>query len=323
METTKFKCDGSSILSTTCNKNRKEILVDRRFDEQLQFINSQGEYLRKVHYTLNLEDGTTFAGTTDSVGRTERIRTSVPLAITKIKLQPVTSKIPTRAAADVAQQAHSCSIHSSALPDFLILEIDGIKTNAAQLGTSVAQVNTPEESARGLTAGEIGMARIVFKDSIDYARVKIHNGEFLWLGAQKDDTALAPNGEIYFNTKSFKEDFSESDGGDRLWFMHEMTHVWQFQLGYPVLSRVLRNYGLDLPRKYDLDEDELLCDYNIEAQGNIIADYWAILDAKSRGTRVKYMHRAKYMDQVDLFEKVLREFIKNPADKSNLPTFLH
>ena len=321
MESTKFKCDGSSILSTTCNKTRKEIFIDKQFDEQLQFINSQGSYLRGIYYTLSLQDGTSVSGITDSIGRTQRIRSKSSVAITKARLQVSDPKI--FSAADAATTTHSCSIHTSAPPDFLVMELAGINTNLLQFGTSVAQVKTPAESARELTTGEIGMARMVFKDSIDYSKVKIHNGEFLWLGMQKDDTALAPNGEIYFNSKAFKEDFSDSDGGDRLWFIHEMTHVWQFQLGYPVLKRVLRNYGLDLPRKYTLDEDDLLCDYNIEAQGNIIADYWAILDAKALGTRVKFMHRAQYMDNVELFEKVLGNFLADPSSPSNLPTFLH
>lgn len=321
MDPVKFTCHGDSVMSSTCNKKRKEVLVSQGFDEQLQFINVNGVFLRNLKYTLDLANGTTLVGTTDSAGRTERIRTNVPVAIVKAKLQPEPAAKPNRA--PTAPLAHTCSIHAPEMPDFIVLEINGIKTNHVEVGASVAQVETAADAARPLTAGEITMARVVFKDAINYEKVKIHNGEFLWLGAQNDETALAPNGEIYFNTDAFKEDFSASDGGDRLWFMHEMTHVWQFQLGYPVLKRALRYLGVDLPRKYNLDEDDLLSEFNMEAQGNIIADYWAILDAKERGTTVKYMHRPQYMHQISVFEKVLREFLANPKDTDNLPNFFH
>ena len=46
--------------------------------------------------------------------------------------------------------------------------------------------------------------------------------------------------------------------------MHEMTHVWQHQLGYWVRFRGAFRPGLDY--KYTLDEQRKFCDYNMEAQ---------------------------------------------------------
>jgi hypothetical protein len=63
--------------------------------------------------------------------------------------------------------------------------------------------------------------------------VRVHNDEFLPFDLQPDNTAMTPNGEIYFNPSRFKEDFSLSTPRDQHWLMHEMVHVWQYQLGYP------------------------------------------------------------------------------------------
>ncbi len=47
---------------------------------------------------------------------------------------------------------------------------------------------------------------------------------------------MTPRGEIHFPTDSFLPDFSDPTvtPADRVWFIHEMGHVWQFQLGYGV-----------------------------------------------------------------------------------------
>ena len=90
---------------------------------------------------------------------------------------------------------------------------------------------TPEGSSRPLREGEIRMAYKIFKNSIDYSQVRVHNEEFLPFGLQPDNTAMTPNGELYFNPTRFKEDFSLADEGDKHWFIHEMVHVWQYQLG--------------------------------------------------------------------------------------------
>lgn len=104
---------------------------------------------------------------------------------------------------------------------------------------------TPEGGKRSLTAGEVAMARKLFKDALDYTVVKVHNDEYLPFGLQPDDTAMAPNGEIYFNPAHFKEDFSQESNRSKRWFMHEMVHVWQYQLGYPVRLRGAIRIGLD------------------------------------------------------------------------------
>lgn len=176
------------------------------------------------------------------------------------------------------------------------------------------KAQTPIDEARPLTPGEIAISRQLFGDSIDYGKVKVHRGEYLWFGLQPDDTAMTPNGEIYFNPKHFKEDFSTaSEFRDALWFMHEMVHVWQYQLGYPVKTRGAVRLGLSY--EYSLDETKTLGDFNMEAQGNLLADYWAL----STRIRPPVLNNWAYATNLALYKTVLRKFIANPADKANLP----
>jgi ethanolamine utilization protein EutQ (cupin superfamily) len=69
---------------------------------------------------------------------------------------------------------------------------------------------TPENESRGLTVGEIQMAKKIFKDSINYARARVHKEGYFPFGLQDANTAVTPNGEIYFLPDDFEEDFSTS-----------------------------------------------------------------------------------------------------------------
>jgi type VI secretion system secreted protein VgrG len=205
------------------------------------------------------------------------------------------------------------------MPEFLTIELFGIKTNPVEIGKSVVPVKTPEEESRLLTAGEIEMAKILFKDSIAYQRVRVHNGDFIPFGWQDKNTAVTPNGHIYFPKGRFKEDFSGLDDSLRHWLIHELVHVWQYQHGYPVLDRGLLHYGLDY--KYVLDEKKHLGSYNMEAQGDLLADYWALLDAKRRNITVNYMMMEHYANDIEIYEKVLHRFLNNRHSWRNLPSF--
>ena len=118
------------------------------------------------------------------------------------------------------------------------------------------------------------MAQLLFKDAIDYSTVKVHNEGYLPFGLQKKYTAMTPNGEIYFNAEDFRDDFSLEKSREKHWIMHEMAHVWQHQLGYPVLLRGAIRLGVSY--EYDLAQDKSLADYNMEAQGDLLADYFAL-----------------------------------------------
>lgn len=127
---------------------------------------------------------------------------------------------------------------------------------------------------RSLTAGEIGLAQSVFGDLIDYEQVKIINYPYIpW---QSDEVFIAPNGFIFVPDKHYKTDFSAADELYRQIFIHEMTHIMQYQHGYNVLLRgawLQSLYYLSFkkynPYHYVFDESKSFWDYNIEQQGKI------------------------------------------------------
>jgi hypothetical protein len=170
---------------------------------------------------------------------------------------------------------------------------------------------------RTLTPGEIALARLVFADSIDYSTVRVHARGYLPFGLQPSHTAMAPNGSLYFPRACFQDDFSACDIGNRMWFIHEMTHVWQFQLGYPVRLRGAIRIGLSYG--YTLSHQSRLSDFNMEAQGNLLADYFAL---KFCDGGQKRLYEAKYRtlpDAAKRYETTLADFIASPASKANLP----
>jgi hypothetical protein len=124
---------------------------------------------------------------------------------------------------------------------------------------------------------------------------------------------MTPNGSIYFHHSCFLPDYSLGAASGIHWFMHEMVHVWQHQLGYPVRLRGAVRIGL--PYHYELSENATLADYNMEAQGDLLADYFVL----------KFMHQPRIMRQrryahaLALYERVLDGFLADPADRENLP----
>jgi hypothetical protein len=169
-----------------------------------------------------------------------------------------------------------------------------------------------ERRARPLTAGEIAMASRLFGDAIDYARVRVHNRPYLPFGLQPRNCAMSPNGSIYFHHSCFLPDYATGDPPARHWFMHEMVHVWQHQLGYPVRLRGALRLGLSY--RYELRAGATLADFNMEAQGELLADYFAL-----RHLRAEAMSQGRYRDSLALFETVLAGFLRDPASPANLP----
>lgn len=98
--------------------------------------------------------------------------------------------------------------------------------------------------------------------------------------------------------------------------VHEMTHVWQYQLGYPV--KRVRVPRPNMSYAYALTTGKRLCDYNMEAQGNLLADYFLV---KYRNSQ-QYLYESKYLyhpNVLPLYERALAHFVANPSDISNLP----
>lgn len=137
----------------------------------------------------------------------------------------------------------------------------------------------PRPIRRVMTGNEIALALTVFGDSINYIEVGIYEGK--WKPFQGDGFAMAPNGNIYFPTGIYEKDFSSGTDEDKRLFMHEMTHVWQYQNGQAVLVRgffaqIRQRIGIEA-YKYELDGKDLL-NYGIEQQAAIVSDFYSHRD---------------------------------------------
>lgn len=200
--------------STTTRKQ------DLQFDEQLRFVSAQGLPYANIEYVLTLGNDSTASGRTDEKGRTERIATDRPVTIQKAEF--------------FSEVLRCCEKHRDELDSdgpIQVVDLSDVKTNSQDIGSSLVTV-APENEARPLTAGEIEMARPIFRDALDYSAVRVHKGAYL--PGQNERTAMTPNGEMYFLPKDFQEDFSILESDMKMWFVHELVHVWQYQLGYSV-----------------------------------------------------------------------------------------
>ena len=164
--------------------------------------------------------------------------------------------------------------------------------------------------ARPLTKGEIALASLLFRDAIDYRRVRIHARRYMPL--QPKNCAMTPNGSMYFHRSCFLDNYAQASVANQHWFIHEMVHVWQHQLGYPVRLRGAVRLGLDY--SYALREDATLADYNMEAQGDLLADYFVLKFLR----RTDAMRQRRYGNQLALYEQVLASFLADPGNRDNL-----
>ena len=173
--------------------------------------------------------------------------------------------------------------------------------------------NVLHAQSRPLTEAEIQYCRKLFGDAVDYARVRIHGRGWFWFGLQMRHTAMAPDGHVWFRPEDFRADFTREPTWRLLWFMHEMVHVWQSQLGYPVKWRGALRLGLSY--RYELQPDKRLGDFNMEAQGDLLADWFAL---RWLG-EPRAMRQKQYAGDAWLFEEVLGDFLADPADPACLP----
>lgn len=167
---------------------------------------------------------------------------------------------------------------------------------------------------RPLTIGEIAMARSVFQDAIDYARVRVVRGSFLPFGLQDQNTALTPRGSLHFMPAQYRDDFSREGNGGKLFFIHEMVHVWQYQLGYGVLlhGALLALRGGYIRRRayrYEAHAGGVLSDFNMEQQGDLIAHYFG----------ARQLAIPAYVEKLPQLQQILQQFLHDPADRSLLP----
>lgn len=267
-----------------------------------------GSIPKGLNYVVFLADGTTRKGVTDHLGRIEQVTTQEATRITRLELMP-----------PEASESGCCIAKGTDEPLVIDLKASELSTDNSPNGAAIQTISLPEGEKRALTPGEIAMARIVFKDSIDYSQVKIHHGGW-WLFLGFQDTAVTPNGEMYYPkiTNLYRDDFSNtSNDRDKALFMHEMVHVWQYQIGYWikwhslwVTSRGPSAY------EYQLNPQGKLSNYNMEQQGDIVSDYFIICILEKPQFVWNPENQSK---DPSLLKSTVREFLDNPKEKYNLP----
>jgi hypothetical protein len=165
--------------------------------------------------------------------------------------------------------------------------------------------------SRSLTQREITMAALVFGESIDYKVVRIHARRYIPF--QPKNCCMTPNGSMYFHRSCYLPDYTRGDLPTVHWFLHEMVHIWQFQMGYAVRLRGAVRLGLSYD--YDLAPGKTLADFNMEAQGDLLADYFVLKHLRSSAV----MRQQRYANRLTLYETVLADFLADPASVANLP----
>ncbi|MDK4679996.1 hypothetical protein [Kingella negevensis] len=163
---------------------------------------------------------------------------------------------------------------------------------------------------RYLTANECNLLRPIFKQSLDYAAMRVAAKCFMPFQAAQ--TAITPNGIIYLPQNLYAPDFAQSSWTLRQLFIHECAHVWQHRLGYPVLRcgiclALQGGYYKNRAYRYRhlLRDRQDIAQFNMEQQAEIIAEYFT----------VKFQHGI----EDPALKPVLQRFLHNPADSSLLP----
>ena len=120
--------------------------------------------------------------------------------------------------------------------------------------------------SRSLTDAEIVLARSIFGDAIDYARVRIHDRK--WWPLQHRQMAMAPDGNLWLSRAGsiWCDDFCERSIDRQGLFIHEMVHVWQHQQG---INLILRRHPF-CRYDYSLKPGWALDRYGIEQQAEIV-----------------------------------------------------
>lgn len=192
------------------------------------------------------------------------------------------------------------------------------------------QIKVP--ATRGLTPAEITMSRSIFKGSINYQQVKICRGNLLHNltdNAQVLGNNMTFPADIYDKYSKGNIDFSNtSNKNHQVWFIHEMVHIWQNQLGSSTLAHgacifvggkyfgsgaVQNGENTNKPPAYSYDIVNDGMDfpyYSMEQQAEVISHYFRI---------IKFGQKAKFHHLKAHYERHLAYFLKDPSETLLLP----
>jgi len=185
---------------------------------------------------------------------------------------------------------------------------------------------TASRVVRPLHDWEIEEARVAFADSLDYARIRIHErvpwpdaihrlGHLLRrMGEPPPDehNAVTLGNHCHFPVSMPRQFSGPGDPFGMPWLVHELTHAWQYQhLGWPYLMRALWVQVRLGARGYDFGGAEglrqarqnrrALSSFNMEQQGNIAMLYYI------------YQRSGRSAEVLDAFAPYIEELQKGKA----------
>ena len=170
-------------------------------------------------------------------------------------------------------------------------------------------LNTNLLRYRKLTLGEITLAQTVYQNSFNYDKIFIHKGRLIPL-FQNEKIAMSPFGTMHFPPALYVDDFSTASITKQHLFIHEMAHVWQYQLGLMTwLDGAILGMkgGYRGNACYAYSDRVGVCQrfnqFNMEQQADLIAD-WFIFKNTQNNPQVKM---------------IMSEFISNPSNVHLLP----
>lgn len=187
------------------------------------------------------------------------------------------------------------------------------------------QAVLPNLPGRDLTAGETRMLREIFKDSVDYKKVRIHHSPtadriLRWMGAE----AVTHKNLIFMSQSACAKNYASCrDNYPQYVFVHEAAHVWQAQNGLMPgpLRMAFENYRRLIPNgdyhthyEYSLQDGKPLTAYNVEQQASIITDYYMHVRKGSGDMAFLNLDAPANTDtRRNDYERTLAEFRQRPA----------
>ena len=149
---------------------------------------------------------------------------------------------------------------------------EDVEVTSPVLEKTVTQISNVEAGIHGrtLNLSEIRLARSVFRNSIDYSRVRLIPTRILQWRTVANNIRV-PN------------DFNTKDSYMAETFIHEMTHVWQYQHhGTSYISKslsdqivgVIRTGDRNAAYEYTLKPGKSFFDYKVEQQAYIVQTYF-------------------------------------------------
>ncbi|RJQ84790.1 eCIS core domain-containing protein [Amycolatopsis panacis] len=149
--------------------------------------------------------------------------------------------------------------------------------------------NLAPRAARPLTEAERVEARKVFAGSLNLDRITLTEGQLTAIGGYArtlPDSINFPSG-------------SATGSGFMPWLIHELTHTWQYQHGYSVLSTGYHaiastyDYGGDAELTARTARGQGFTSFNTEQQGDILQEYYRRLVTPGRGPLAPFLPYVK------------------------------